>query len=288
MAIKFTTDDKLIVAVDDAALFDLASQRKKDKHPAPGVAFAFVQKLLALNGDNFGDGRQVECILLSRSDPHTGASRFNSLAYYGLGQMCAGANTNGRSPLPYLNSYKVDLFLTANEMDAREALAKGHGAALIYPRRGDMASRQDEEVRLGFDFDGVLGSDESEIITDTKGLAAYIEHEDQRTNVLMPAGPFMPVAQAFNRLKATGAPVRISVISARLAPHDQRVLLSTKHWGIEVDEMIRTGTDLKGPHVREHKADFFAEDTPRHVQSAAPHALTGHVVHGIKNQPKAG
>lgn len=298
----FTLDEnKVVVAFSSRALFDLEKenaifaergqaayekyQRQMMGKPAhPGVALAFAQKLLLINEGRTHEERPVECVVISRCDPYTGMRVFNSLSHYGLAQMCAGANTKGRDPLPYLKAFKVDLFLTGDETDARSALQQGHGTALIYPRRGELMRPDDREIRIGYDFDGVLGSDESEIVTHTKGLDAYLEHENQQRGKLMPDGPFKKVALAFNKLRKAGADIHTGIITARVAPHNARPIQTVDKWGVEIDETVFTGSAPKAPFVQAFDADAFFEDTPRHAHGVAPHTLVGHVVHGIKNE----
>lgn len=299
---KFTIDDKLIVAFTSRALFDLEEenrvfeekgeqaymrlQQQRMKRPAkPGVALPLAAKLLALNDGRDDDNRVVECVLISRNDPNSAMRVFNSLSYYGINGMVAGSFTNGRDPLKYLAPYKADLFLSANPASVRSALAQGHAAALIYPRVGHLPDPADKEIRLAFDFDGVLADDSSERITALQGLDAFVNNEKDKAKVPMPAGPFRSVLHAFHRLKQDGHPIRNGVFTARLWPENRRILTSLRRWELDVDEVHFTGTAPKAPFLERFAPDMYFDDTPRHVNTAHPRVPTGHVVYGVKNEP---
>lgn len=301
----FTVEDhKVVVAFSSRALFDLEKenaifaekgqaayekyQRQNiDKPLKPGVALDFAFRLLAINEGRDHVDRPVECVMISRCDPYTGMRASRSARHYGMNQLCAGAHTKGTDPVRFLDGFKVDLFLTADEQDARAALMKGHGAALVYPRRGTAPNPADREIRIAYDFDGVLGSDESEQVTHSKGLDAYLEHEERHAGKIMSPGPFKKVALAFNQLKQAGAPIRTAIITARVAPYHERAIVTADRWGVEIDELVTTGSTPKAQFVRDFGAHAFFEDTPRHAIGVAPHTLVGHVVHGIKNEKPA-
>lgn len=292
---------KVVVAFSSRALFDLEKenaifqekgqaayekyQRQRLKKPLnPGVALSFADKLLAINDGRDHVDRPVECVMLSRCDPYTGMRIFNSLAHYGMNQICAGVNLKGTDPLAFLEPYNVSLFLTADEQDARAALARGHSAALVYPRRGKAPDRSDRNIRIAYDGDGVLGSDELERVTHTHGLHAYLEHEDQHRGQAMPDGPMKAAAVAFNKLRLAGAPIRTGLLTARVAPHNSRMIITADKWGVVMDDAVYTGSAPKGPFVKAYAPDLFLEDTPKHAHGAKDHTLVGHVVHGIKNE----
>lgn len=294
---------KVVFAFSSRALFDLEKEhamfdpanpeayekyqyQRRNKTLKPGVALSFAYKLLSFNDGLEYKDQPVSCVVISRSDPYTGQRVHNSLIEYGMGQICARVNTGGSDPVRYLEAYRASLFLTADEVDARAALARGHAAALIYPRRGKEPDPADRQLRLGLDFDGVLGSDESDRIAHEQGLEAYFEHEQKKVGKIMPSGPFRGVAGVFNQLRQAGAPIRTTLITGRVSSSNDRALLSLKRWGVQIDEMVTTGSTPKGPFVKASGVDFFAEDTPHHALDVAPHTLVAHVVHGVRNEKK--
>ncbi len=300
---KFTVDDKIIFAFSSRALLNLEAEDQifrtqgeeayrahqwthRHKRLNAGVALPLARKLLAINPSL--DERYIEAIVISRNDPISGLRIFNSLAKHGLREICAGAMTNGRDPIPQLRAFKSTLFLSADEADVRRALNAGLAAALVmphleHPRR---AENEDKEIRIAFDFDGVVADDASERVTATQGLPAYEANERRKQRQPLGSGPFRGVLEAFHRLKDTGAPIRTALITARVeSPSIERAMTTLQHWGLPVDEAIYTGSEPKTEFIKAFDPDIFFDDTPHHALRAAPHVLSGHVVHGIKNTP---
>src|SRR4029450_3614267 len=194
-------DGQLVVAISSRALFDfeeenrhfeahddrayMALQRELLAHPAkPGVPFSLVQKLLAFNT---GIEPKVEVVILSRNDPVSGMRVFRSAAHYGLMIQRAGF-TRGASPWRYLKPLAANLFLSANEADVRSALEAGVPAARVYPHSVRASDAHPNEVRIAFDGDAVLFSDEAERVFQDAGLEAFQGHEQERPSMARGGG----------------------------------------------------------------------------------------------------
>ena len=292
-------EGKLVVALSSRALFDfeeenrvfedaddsayMAVQSDRLEQPArPGAAFPLVKKLLTFNAD----GRhRVEVVILSRNDPVSGLRVFRSAEAAGL-SVERGVFTRGRPPYHYLNPLGAHLFLSADEGDVRAALAAGFPAARVYPQSFVDADRHPEEVRIAFDGDAVLFSDEAERIYQRDGLPAFVAHERQHVRRPLPAGPFKPLLEALHRLQSTGAlPMRIrtALVTARSAPAHERAVRTLMDWNIEVDEAMFLGGLAKGAFLKEFQPDFFFDDQAGHCESAVTAGPTGHVVGGVTN-----
>jgi len=287
--------DQLVVAISSRALFDFEAenevfeagddhaymalqQRLLDEPAAPGVAFSLVEKLLAFNA---GRAPQVEVVVLSRNDPISGMRVFRSAKHYGL-NIERGVFTRGASPWRYLRPLGAQMFLSANEDDVRQALAAGVAAARVMPQAARASSAHPGELRIAFDGDAVLFSDEAEQVFQRDGLAAFREHERERAHLPLPAGPFKPVLQALHRLQhSPGMKVRTALVTARSAPAHERALRTLMDWQIEVDEAMFLGGLAKGEFLREFEPDFFFDDQVGHVESAAAHVPAGQVAAGI-------
>lgn len=296
-----TLDGKLVLALSSRALFDFEEENqvfdahddraymsvqleRLDQVAKPGVAFPLVRKLLAFN--SAGSSR-VEVVILSRNDPVSGLRVFRSARAHQLA-IERGVFTRGRSPYRYLRPLGAVLFLSANEADVRDALAAGVPAARVYPESARSAEQYPDEVRIAFDGDAVLFSDEAEQVFQRDGLDAFIEHETQRAASPLPPGPFKPLLQALHRLQQAGdgpAPIRLrtALVTARSAPAHERAVRTLMEWGLEVDEAMFLGGLDKGAFLREFEPDFFFDDQTRHCDSAALVAPTGHVAAGIAN-----
>ena len=276
----FEEENRIFEAGDDRAYMQLQLQRVEQ--PArPGVAFSLVNKLLAFN-----DGApRVEVVILSRNDPVSGMRVFRSAQHYGL-TVQRGVFTRGQSPWRYLRPLAANLFLSTNEADVRSALGAGVPAARVYPHSARASAAHPHEVRIAFDGDAVLFSDEAEVVYQRDGLAAFQDHERTHVDTPLAAGPFKPLLQALHRLQSApvaGMRVRTALVTARSAPAHERAVRTLMDWRIEVDEAMFLGGLAKGEFLREFEPDFFFDDQTGHIESAAMHVPAGHVAHGVSN-----
>ena len=247
----------------------------------PGVAFSLVNKLLAFNA---GQPR-VEVVILSRNDPVSGMRVFRSAQQYGL-PIQRGVFTRGESPWRYLRPLKANLFLSTNEADVRSALAAGVPAARVYPHSRRASDAHPDEVRIAFDGDAVLFSDEAERVFQHAGLDAFQAHERDRAASPLAAGPFKPLLEALQRLQkepAGAMRIRTALVTARSAPAHERAIRTLMDWHIEVDEAMFLGGLPKGEFLREFEPDFFFDDQTGHIENAAAHVPAGHVAAGVSN-----
>jgi 5'-nucleotidase len=301
-------DGQLVVAISSRALFDFEEenqhfestddraymrlQLERLQNPAtPGVAFSLVKKLLAFNVQtnsgplaNTQPVQRVEVVILSRNDPVSGMRVFKSAKHYGL-PIQRGVFTRGRSPWRYLRPLKAHLFLSTNESDVRSALAAGVPAARVYPHSTHASNEHPNEVRIAFDGDAVLFSDEAERVFQSSGLSAFQDHERDRCSTPLPAGPFKPLLHALQLLQPSHDSMRIrtALVTARSAPAHERAMRTLMDWNIEVDEAMFLGGLPKGEFLREFQPDFFFDDQTGHVDSAAAHVPAGHVASGVSN-----
>ena len=294
-----TLDGKLVVAISSRALFDFEEENREFEkgddlaymrlqlerlnQPAPpGVAFSLVHKLLAFNDQ---DAQRVEVVILSRNDPVSGMRVFRSAQHYGL-PIQRGSFTRGQPPWRYLRPLRANLFLSAHLADVRAALDAGVPAAQVYPQSVRASDAHPHEVRIAFDGDAVLFSDEAERVYQSQGLSAFQEHESTNASLPLGGGPFKPVLEALHRLQAEGTNsmrIRTALVTARSAPAHERAIRTLMNWNIEVDEAFFLGGLPKGEFLREFEPDFFFDDQTGHIESAAQHVPAGHVASGISN-----
>src|SRR5688500_17017866 len=156
--------------------------RRLDLAAKPGVAFSLVNKLLAFNATPTSAApaalpqQQVEVVSLPLNCPVSGMRVFRSAQHYGL-PIQRGVFTRGESPWRYLWPLNAHLFLSTNEADVRSALGAGVPAARVYPQSARASDAHPNEVRIAFDGDAVLFSDESERVFQRAGLQAFQTHE---------------------------------------------------------------------------------------------------------------
>ena len=294
-------EGKLVVAISSRALLDFEEENRvfetlgerayielqyaKLGVPAKlGMAFPLVKKLLSFNTPA---AHRVEVVILSKNDPVSGLRVFNSAEGAGL-RLERGVFTRGRSPYKYLGALKANLFLSTNEADVRAALEAQFPAARVYPESPQAAERNAEELRIAFDGDAVLFSDEAERVYQSSGLDAFTAHETQHALRPLPPGPFKPLLEALHRLQAaTEAPIRLrtALVTARSAPAHERAVRTLMQWNIQVDEAMFLGGLDKGEFLAAFEPDFYFDDQHGHVESARRHVAAGHVPFGVANFP---
>lgn len=288
---------KLVVGISSRALFDLDSsnqifeQQGSDAYSQyqiehendilqPGVAFNLVQKFLSLNQY----GPHVEVILISRNSADTGLRVFNSIEEYGL-NITRAAFSSGKNPYRYIKAYGTHLFLSANAEDTHRALQSGCAAATILSASSSL--NDSNELRIAFDGDAVLFSDESERIFQEQGLEAFAANEKKSAHKPLPGGPFKGFLDALHSIQsqfpADDCPIRTALVTARSAPSHERVVRTLRSWNIRIDEALFLGGLDKGEFLKAFAADVFFDDQMGHCQSASGHVTTGHVPSGVMN-----
>jgi len=306
---KIENRPALVVAISSRALFDLDESHRvfeeqgiaayhryqiahEDDVLDPGVAFTLVRKLLNLN-TLFSDRVKVEVVLLSRNSADTGLRVFNSISHHGL-EITRAAFTGGRSPFEYASVLDAHLFLSADSEDVARALNAGVAAATIAPATSADSSDEsdtevvDEQLRIAFDGDAVLFSDEAERVYRKQGLEAFEASEKAAARRPLEAGPFRRFLEVLHQMQALSpegtSPIRTALVTARGAPAHERVIRTLRTWGIRIDEALFLGGMDKSAFLKAFQADIFFDDQTHHVESAAQFVPAGHVPHGVANK----
>lgn len=292
-------ENQLIVAISSRALFDLDESNEiyetqgvdayaryqiecENDILKPGVAFPLVKKFLALNQEkNF-----VEVILLSRNSSDTGLRIFNSIAHYEL-NITRAAFTSGESPYKYVTAFGAHLFLSTNKEDVKNALQAHCAAARIFPS-SSVHLPESDKLRIAFDGDAVIFSDDAEKIFQKQGLHAFSTSEKMSAFKPLPGGPFKGFLAALqhiqNHFPIHDCPIRTALVTARSAPAHERVIRTLRSWNIRIDEALFLGGMSKSEFLCAFKADVFFDDQEWNCELAAKHVTTGHVPHGIINE----
>lgn len=306
----FPIEKKLVVAVASSALFDLSEsqavfqdqgekayreyQREKESEILlPGVAFPFIKRLLSLNHPANND-EPVEVVLLSRNDPDTGMRVMNSIEHYKL-PISRAAFLRGGDPFRYIEAFNAALFLSADEKNVREAVMKGlpAGRVLASSYTDDPG---DHELRIAFDFDGVIVDDEAERIFQVDGLEKFQATEVSRALEPHNPGPLKRLLEEIGRIhqreiaQAKANPthkptIRIAIITSRNAPAHKRMVTTLRSWGIEIDETFFLGGMDKARILREFKPHLFFDDQMTHVGPVSGTVPSVHVPFGQLNKP---
>jgi len=308
----FPIEQKLVIAVASSALFDLSEsgrvfevkgeeeyrkyQRKNQNQTLEkGVAFPFIRRFLGLN-DIFSDEQPVEVVLLSHNDPDTGLRVFNSIRDHCLNITRAGFLSGG-SPFRYIPAFNVSLFLSAKARDVKKAINAGHPAGTVIGSEVD-DDTNDSELRVAFDFDGVLASDEAEIVyAEHESVEEFHRSESELAGMPLEPGLLKDLLAKLSNLQQLEIErktqdlmykrvLRTAIVTARNAPAHERVVTTLRDWGINVDETFFLGgiekkrvLDVLQPHI-------FFDDQMSHLQSVAGNIPSVHIPFGIRNQEK--
>ena len=306
----FQIEHKLVIGVASSALFDLTGSHQVYLDSGPeeyrkhqeqnldvmlekGVAFPFIRRFLNIN-KCFPRQTPVEVVLFSRNSPETGLRVMRSIAHYGL-DISRAAFMTGQSPYSYLPAFNASLFLSANEDDVRKAIDAGYPAGLVLPSK--ISDDDDDiELRVAFDFDGVLADDESETVFKYSGLDRFHAHETEHMAVPHQPGPLADMFQKLalmqrleermqKRDPSYRKVLRIAIITARSAPSHERVVTTLKSWGVSANETFFLGGMNKTRVLSVFKPHIFFDDQLTHLKSSPGGTIPMvHVPFGVANR----
>lgn len=303
----YNLDDRLVVGIASSALFDLKKsdavfkndgleayrsyqRKKRDKPLRPGVAFPFIRRLLSLNNLAEADnGPLVEVIVLSRNSPDTGLRVMHSIAHHNL-PITRAIFRQGVSPYDYVSALSMSLFLSADESDVNNAVQAKLPAGRVI--KSAFQDDDGDELRIAFDFDGVLADDDSERVYDESGLPAFQEYEVANAVSPHSPGPLHNFMLNINRIRLVEEErrindhdyklrLRVAIVTARNAPAHERALNSLTRWGITaVDDAFFLGGIEKRKVLEVLKPHIFFDDQRQHLVNSVPCV---HVPFGIRN-----
>lgn len=284
--------NKMVIGVSARALFDLTREHalyeregvqaycdyqiSHEQEPLlPGPGFGLIRSLLGLNA--CGKGELVEVIIMSHNSPDTSLRVFNTIRHYGL-PITRAVLVSGASLAPYLEAFHTDLYLSACEEDVQCAIDSGIAAGIICTEQGgsfDIAfGGQPAPIRIAFDGDAVLFTDESEQIFKARGLHAFEENEERNARNPLAEGPFANFLRKLSDLQKLLAaegecPIRTALVTSRSAPAHERVIRTLRSWNVRVDEAFFLGGLEKKAVLQAFGAQIFFDDQSVHTQSAA-------------------
>ena len=256
-----------------------------------GVAFPFVRRFLNIN-KRFPEKSPVEVVLLSRNSAITGKRVFRSIAHHGL-DISRAAFLEGKSPYPYIPAFNASLFLSSNEQDVQKAIDYEYPAGTVLPSQV-VDEEDDVELRIAFDFDGVIADDASERVYKSQELEAFHEHETSRADVPHSPGPLADLFRKLSLLQqledeASNADpdyqriLRTAIVTARSAPAHERVITTLEHWGVDANEVFFLGGMTKDRILSVLRPHMFFDDQQSHLQSAGGNIPMVHIPFGVAN-----
>lgn len=294
----YNLSDTLVVGISSTALFDLGAEselfrqwqqedhdqaiikyrelmrQREDEALKPGTAFAVIEALLKLN-EYQRKPPLVEVVVLSRNSPETAMRALKTIRSLGL-QITRSAFTGGESVTDYIDAFDVDLLLTTDVTDAQRVIdSKRCAAAVVLPSPDKGAEHPSGQVRIAFDGDAVLFSDESEALNRTQGLIVFHKNEDDAQDVPLAEGPHatflrkLAALQTKLPMQVEVSPVRIAVITARNSPAELRVINTLRDLGVYVDAVFFLGGIAKTKILEAFKPHIFFDDQDENLTGAA-------------------
>ena len=301
----YAIESKFVIAVASSALFNLSEsdrvyrelgeaeyrkyQREHENEVFPaGVAYPLIKRLLSINTS---DEQLVEVILLSRNDADTGLRVFKSIEHYNL-DISRAVFVGGRNPFHYMETFNASLFLSGNPDDVKEAVEHGYPAGCIYPT--DYIDDDDSELRLAFDFDGIIADDSAETIFQNGALESFHNHEKELAGEPLPEGPLIRFFTEISKLQQREIEknrknpsykprIRIAIATARSAPAHERVITTLRKLDIRVDEAFFLGGVEKKRVLNIFKPHIFFDDQVGHIEGVARIVPSVHVPFGVRN-----
>lgn len=300
--------DKLVVGVASSALFDLAEsdavfrsrgeagyRAYQESHLsdtlAEGVAFPFVQRLLSLNDMAQDDSPLVEVIILSRNDPETGLRVMRSIQAHDLA-ISRAIFMQGKAPYKFMGALNMSLFLSGSARDVREAIRAGFAAGQVIgsPAKGSKGN----DLRIAFDFDGILSDDSSQRIMQKAGLRAFQENEAANAATALPEGLLTKFLRGINRIQDIEEQLRktdeqycrrvhVGIVTARNAPAHERVVKTLQQSGLRVNDAFFLGGIDKTAVVKTLKPHIFFDDQKTNLEGSAGTIPCVHVPFGVLN-----
>jgi 5'-nucleotidase len=295
----YNLKNKLVVAVSSRALFDLEAENKvfeekgldhyyeyqlnNENTPlARGTGYRLIENLLKINSYFGSEEKQVEVIILSKNNAATSLRITNAIKECNLDISRSGW-TSGNDLSNYLKAFKVDLFLSANDADVINAIKSGVAAAKILPSHESVHNSLGDQVRIAFDGDAVLFSEESELVYKEHGLEAFIEHEKNNMHNPMEQGPFakflFTISNIQSKFKYKESPIRTALVTARGAPTHERVIKTLNAWGVRIDEAFFLGGTDKYEVLEAFGADIFFDDQDVHLSLSSSVVPSAKVIH---------
>ncbi|MFE0452494.1 5'-nucleotidase [Streptomyces sp. NPDC058914] len=306
----YSLENRLVIGIASSALFDLKEsdavfrregeesyrtyQRENvDNTLRPGVAFPFIRRILSLNDLAPEDDPLVEVIILSRNDPDTGLRVMRSIKAHEL-PISRAVFMQGRAPYRFMRALHMSLFLSADENDVREAVASGLPAGRVL---GSALADDpdDKDLRIAFDFDGVLASDESERVYQQDGLEKFRAHEALNVATPHDAGPLRDFLREINKLQRReearrredadyAIRVHVSIVTARNAPAHERAVFSLDNWGVTVNDAFFLGGVDKSTIMDVLRPHIFFDDQESHLEGTSRTTPSVHIPFGVVNQ----
>ncbi|XP_030649174.1 cytosolic 5'-nucleotidase 1A-like [Chanos chanos] len=261
----------------------------------PGPAFPFVRALKTVNDQLIelypGSQGGFRVILVVSGSTHDKGRLQTGIQQHGL--TVEVFQTEPQRFIKDLKDRGTHLFLSEDPVMVRQALTGGVPAATIH-KPEQMLETSEKQLRVAFDADAVLFSDESERVYKKEGLQPYLKHERDNENHPLKQGPLERFAKALYRLQSMfrdkgyhrNCPIRTFLVTSRTASYTGvRALNTLRSFDLEIDEVFFLSGSNKGPVLQAIRPHVFFDDQMPHINNAKEHGIvSAHVPYGIANE----
>ncbi|XP_063353748.1 cytosolic 5'-nucleotidase 1A-like [Pelmatolapia mariae] len=250
----------------------------KQEQQGYGPAFNFVKALKAVNAElrnHYPESEELFKVILI-NDSSSSDFLMDHICEHGLEELITLLPVTEDQLVSELRN-NTHLYLSDEPgLKVQEALNEGKTAAIMFTPT-NIITESENQLRVAFDGDAVLFSNESELVFKSGGLQEYLKNEKQNVEIRMNEGPFKGFLEVLIKLQKKlhnkglykKCPIRTYLVTSRGAGCDGYRALNTLHrWGLELDEAVFVGGADKGPTLQRIKPHIFFDDQQRHVDAA--------------------
>lgn len=258
-----------------------------------GVAYNLLDSFVKLNNVH-NTPIKVNIIILSHMTTLTATRVMNTLISWNDNvsrNTNIGVFTGGDSVEPYVQSYSPDLYLTTENTDLTNF--KNIPIGIVYENNHKSVENGEKCLKIAFDFDGVIASDESEIIFQHDGLESFNAHEKANIRKPLSAGPLNNLVfklgkiaeqdRINSRISGSKRLLKLCLITARSLKTGVRAVETLKNMRISFDQMIFTCGSNKNMAIKANQPDMFFDDGKKHVTRALGLTQCVHIPLGVAN-----
>lgn len=288
--------EKLVIAITSDVLFDLNTAIKVGRSSVAfekGHGFVFIKKMLDLN--NIVENETLVEVILLCMNKEKQFDILKSVKYYNL-NIARAIFTENQSPKDYISASNVSLFLSSNYEEILEVINLNLAAGKILPTNTSNDLSDNIELRIAFDFDGVIVDDESDVVFEESGCnyEAFFKHEIENALVGQTPGPFFNffkkifyIQKIEEKISTTNNSykkvIRTSIITSRNLHSCERPMRTLKEWDIEVNDIFVMAGQEKSEVLKILKPHLYVDDQLKHLYAKIENVCFLHVPFGIKN-----
>ena len=165
---------------------------------------------------------------------------------------------------------------------------------------GDEDDDASPTLRIAFDFDGVIADDESEREYQKEGLSGFHRLEQEKASTPHSPGPLRRLYEQQSAIprcdynhRGAADPyfepaVRISIVTARGAPSEERLITTLKSFGMSAAELFLLDGLDKQPFLKAIRPHIFFDDQANNLKPSlnfVPSVLVPFGIHHLEKLP---